>query len=95
MGPRIGEENEPGKLASATRASLNLAEQHGLSSIALPAISTGAFGFPVEACAQIMLRVAIDYTFEDLKHLNQIVLCLFGEYALNTFSRELERKLEL
>ena len=93
VGPRIGEGNEPGKLASATRASLDLAEQKGLSSIALPAISTGVFGFPLEACAQVMLRVAIDYTFEEPKHLKLITFCLFDERALKMFTQEFERQL--
>src|SRR5689334_20064681 len=44
VGPRMGEGNEPAKLASATRSSLALADQQALTSIALPAISTGVFG---------------------------------------------------
>jgi O-acetyl-ADP-ribose deacetylase (regulator of RNase III) len=88
VGPRLGEGNEPGKLASATRASLTLAEKQGLSSIALPAISTGIFGFPLEACAQIMIRVAIDETFEGYRNLRQIVFCLFDERAYAAFAKE-------
>ncbi len=93
VGPRMGEGSEPGKLASATRASLTLAEQRELTSIALPAISTGVFGFPLEACAQIMLRVAIDFTFEDVEHLRRIILCLYDKKAFDTFVREFERQL--
>ena len=93
VGPRMGEGSEPGKLASATRASLNLAEQHRLLTIALPAISTGIFGFPLEACAQIMLRVAIDFTFEDIKHLKEIIFCLYDSHAFNTFAGEFQRQL--
>lgn len=93
VGPRMGEGNEPGKLASATRASLTLAEQHGLASIALPAISTGIFGFPLEACAQIMLRVAIDFTYEDIEHLKQIIFCLYDERAFSVFAREFRQQL--
>ncbi len=93
VGPRMGEGSEPGKLASATRASLNLAEQHSLLTIALPAISTGIFGFPLEACAQIMLRVAIDFTFEDIKHLKEIIFCLYDSHAFNTFAGEFQRQL--
>lgn len=93
VGPRLGEGNEPGKLASATRTSLTLAENHGLRSIALPAISTGVFGFPLEACAEIMLRVVIDFTFEDLAHLNHIILCLYDQRAYDIFFAELQRQL--
>src|SRR5688572_23694775 len=41
VGPQMGEGNEPGKLAGATRTSLQIAERNGLQSIAFPAISTG------------------------------------------------------
>lgn len=94
VGPRLGEGNEPGKLASATRASLTLAEEKALASIAFPAISTGVFGFPLEACAQVMLRVAIDFTFEDVTHLKTILFCLYDRKALNVFETELQRQLE-
>ncbi len=93
VGPRLGEGNEPGKLASATRASLQLAEERGLRSIALPAISTGVFGFPLEACAQIMLRVIIDMTFEDLQNLKEIRFCLFDATAFSLFTAEFGRQL--
>lgn len=93
VGPRMGEGNEPGKLASATRASLTLAEHHQLNTIALPAISTGVFGFPLEACAEIMLRVAIDITFEEFQHLNSITFCLYDQAAYNIFQNEFSRQL--
>src|SRR5947209_7276994 len=52
VGPIQGEGNEEAKLAGATRTSLQLARQHGLVSIAFPAISTGTFGYPLAACAR-------------------------------------------
>src|SRR5712691_3921195 len=79
VGPRMGEGNEPGKLAGATRTSLQLAERNRLESIAFPAISTGVFGYPLESCAQIMLRTIIDYTFEDLMSLQDIIICLYDD----------------
>lgn len=93
VAPQMGEGNEPGKLASATRASLTLAEQNELTSIALPAISTGVFGFPLEACAQIMLRVVLDITFEEFQHLSQVTLCLYDQQAFDVFRREFEKQL--
>lgn len=93
VGPRMGEGSEPDKLASAVRASLDLAEEHGLASIALPAISTGVFGYPLEACADVMLRVIIDYTYEDLESLRHIVVCLYDERAFSVFRSAFEDKL--
>ncbi len=93
VGPRLGEGNERGKLANATRAALILAEQNGLESIALPAISTGVFGYPLEGCAQVMLRVIVDYTFEDLTHLKRIIVCLYDARAFGIFAQELQTQL--
>src|SRR5215467_3658443 len=55
VGPRFGEGDEDKKLASAVRAALALADRRGLKSIALPAISTGVFGFPMDRAARVML----------------------------------------
>jgi O-acetyl-ADP-ribose deacetylase (regulator of RNase III) len=92
VGPRMGEGSEAGKLASAIRASLELAEANNLSSIALPAISTGVFGYPLEGCADVMLRVIVDYTFEDLHSLRQIIVCLYDTAAFGIFAAEFEQK---
>ncbi len=94
VGPRMGEGSEAGKLANATRASLALAEQNGLRSLAFPAISTGIFGYPLEGCAEVMLRVIFDYTFEDLQHLEHIVVCLYDSHAFEVFAAEFRRKLQ-
>ena len=45
---------EDRKLSAAVRSSLALADRHGLKSVAIPAISTGNYGFPVERCARIL-----------------------------------------
>ncbi|NDJ76580.1 MAG: macro domain-containing protein [Chloroflexi bacterium] len=94
VGPRMGEGSEAGKLACAVRVSLALAEEHALHSIALPAISTGVFGYPLEACADVMLRVIIDYTFEELEHLTHVVVCLYDSQAFDVFAAEFAKKLE-
>lgn len=94
VGPHMGEGSESGKLANAVRASLDLAEQYMLSSIAFPAISTGVFGYPLESCADVMLRVIIDYTFEDLQSLERIIVCLYDTPAFTIFAAELQKKLK-
>ena len=52
VGPKMGEGDEDRKLAAAVRSSLALADRHSLQSIALPAISTGNFGYPVPPLRQ-------------------------------------------
>ena len=55
VGPvwRGGEQGEPELLAQCYRHSLQLAEDNHLASVAFPAISTGIYGYPAEAAAQI------------------------------------------
>lgn len=54
VGPVWGAGDEQRKLAAAVRGSLECAAELNLTSIALPAISTGIFGFPKELAAGIM-----------------------------------------
>ena len=50
-----GAHGEDAKLASCYRNSLSLAVQHGLKTVAFPAISTGAYGYPMERATRIAL----------------------------------------
>ena len=90
VGPRIGEGDEDKKLASAVRAALALADRRGLKSIALPAISTGVFGFPMERAARIMLT-EIHRFLQGGTKLERVIVCLRGEEAFQIFKRELRR----
>ncbi len=75
-------------LASAVRAALQMADEHGLKSIALPAISTGIFGYPMEEAAQVSLRTAIEYLRGETR-LARVVFCLYGRPTFEVFAREL------
>jgi O-acetyl-ADP-ribose deacetylase (regulator of RNase III) len=94
VGPRWGEGSERGKLASATWECLHLTESQNLTSLAIPALSTGALGYPVENCAKTMLSQIIDFTFEELKSLRTVIMCLDNEVALEAFQREFEEQLQ-
>jgi len=58
VGPvyRDGQHGEPEKLAACYRNSLALAAENGCHSIAFPCISTGVYGYPIEAAAKIAVR---------------------------------------
>jgi O-acetyl-ADP-ribose deacetylase (regulator of RNase III) len=75
-------------LASAVRSSLQMADDHGLKTIALPSISTGIFGYPMEEAAPVMLRAAIDYLQEETG-LRRVIFCLYGQPAFDIFVGEL------
>ncbi|MEP7286248.1 MAG: macro domain-containing protein [Chloroflexota bacterium] len=93
VGPYQGEGDEDAKLAGATLASLQLAQQYGLKSIAFPAISTGIFRYPLDDCARIMLRMAIDFAVEKPTPIKRIVFCLFDKQAYRIFSETLAKQI--
>jgi O-acetyl-ADP-ribose deacetylase (regulator of RNase III) len=91
VGPQMGEGDEDGTLRSATLNTLKLADEHGLRSVAFPAISTGIFGFPIQRCAEIMLRTTIEY-LRGPTNLERVVFCLFGQDNYDDFARQLEKE---
>ncbi len=90
VGPKMGDGDEDRKLAAAVRSALALADRNGLRSIAIPAISTGSFGFPIDRAARIMLTEIHRYLQGGTK-LERVVVCLKGEEAFGIFRRELRR----
>ena len=62
VGPvwRGGEHGEPELLAACYRNSLALAREHGLRTVAFPAISTGIYGYPAELAAGVAARTVAD-----------------------------------
>jgi O-acetyl-ADP-ribose deacetylase (regulator of RNase III) len=91
VGPRMGEGNEDQKLKNATLSSLKLADQNRLKSIAFPAISTGIFGFPIQRCARIMLKTAIDY-LKGQTGLEKVVFCLFDRDSYEVLVNQLKEE---
>jgi len=86
----MGEGNEDQKLKNATLNSLKLADENNLKSISFPAISTGIFGFPIQRCAEIMLKTTIDY-LKGQTGLEKVVFCLFGQDSYQVFENQLKR----
>jgi O-acetyl-ADP-ribose deacetylase (regulator of RNase III) len=72
-----GERGEDRLLASCYRKAFGLASDHGLVSIAYPAISTGAYGFPPERAALIALRT-LAAVLADTTSIERVVFCCFG-----------------
>ncbi len=70
-----GDRGEPELLRAAYRNSFKLAKAHGVRSIAFPAISTGAYGYPKEAAA----RIAIDEMRRHEADFDRIVACVFSD----------------
>jgi len=87
VGPvwRGGGHGEAELLASCYRKSIQLADRHGLASIAFPAISCGIFGYPLEQAAAI----AIESTLEALHECENVETVVFA-----CFSNEIEAALK-
>ena len=85
VGPVWGEGNEDKKLSEAVTGSLRVADELNCSSMALPAISTGIFGFPKDRAAEIILSVLEDYFENNNSELNVVKLVLFDQPTLDVF----------
>ncbi len=72
-----GDAEEDLLLASCYRNSLGLASAHNLASIAFPAISTGAYGFPPARAADIAVRTVIA-ELSAAPSIGRVVFCCFG-----------------
>jgi O-acetyl-ADP-ribose deacetylase (regulator of RNase III) len=91
VGPRMGEGDEDRKLTDATLNSLKVADENRLKSIAFPAISAGIFGFPIERCAEIMLKTTMSY-LRGQTGLERVVFCLYGRDSYDVFEKRLEKE---
>jgi O-acetyl-ADP-ribose deacetylase len=82
VGPiyRGGERGEAEALGSCHRESIRVADEHALASVAFPAISTGAYGYPVTEAAPI----AISATVQALASAKHVTLCRFVLFDIST-----------
>jgi len=83
-----GQEGEENLLASAVRSSLERAEEIGAKSVALPAISTGVYGFPLKRAAEISVDEARRFSSR-ARSVERVVFCLFDDRALAAFQQAL------
>lgn len=90
VGPvwRGGRQGEPELLAACYRNSLFLAVQHGIGSIAFPAISTGVYGYPLRAATTIAVREARDWLDRNPQPA-RIIFCCFSPEAADIYSAAL------
>lgn len=90
LGPVYGRDEPAAELLAACyRNALRLAEEHGLACVAFPAISTGAFGYPVSEAARIAIGTVTRMAAE-LESVRHIRFVLWGEDALRAHEEALE-----
>lgn len=90
LGPVYGHDTpEDALLAACYRNALRLAEATGINSIAFPAISTGAFGYPFDAATDIALATVRE-TASTLDRVKHIRFVLFSPQDLEIYRRKLD-----
>jgi len=84
-----GNAGEPEKLASCYRRSLEMAQEHGLKTIAFPAISTGVYGYPIGEATRIAVGTVSKYLSQ---HGNEpdVTFCCFSPHDLAVYRQVLE-----
>lgn len=92
VGPiyRNGHQGEDKLLASAYRASLQLARDRGLKSLAFPSLSTGAFGYPLEEAAAIALAAVRDFVLGQ-EGIELVRFVLFDRRTYEAYALALEK----
>jgi O-acetyl-ADP-ribose deacetylase (regulator of RNase III) len=92
VGPVYSESgpNAARRLASCHRRSMEIAIEHGLKSVAFPAISCGVYGYPVDEAAHVAANTVVEFVTEH-PGLELVRFVLFNDEALRAFSAQIER----
>ena len=93
VGPVWGEGEEDAKLRSAVTGALTAASERDLRSLALPALSTGIFGFPKERGAQVILDAIVDFFAQPSgTSLCEVRITLIDRPTVSIFADEFRRR---
>jgi O-acetyl-ADP-ribose deacetylase (regulator of RNase III) len=94
VGPiwRGGHEGEAELLRDAYANSLAVAVANKLRTVAFPSISTGAYGYPIQAASQVAIR-AVKVFLEAEDSLDEVVFVLFSEHDLGVYLEAAKREL--
>jgi O-acetyl-ADP-ribose deacetylase (regulator of RNase III) len=94
LGPVFGRDRPADELLAACyRNALELADRHGLRSLAFPAISTGAFGYPMDQAAVVAIRSVLE-TIRTLASVRTVRFVLADDLSFRLHVAVLERLLE-
>ena len=92
---REGPERAEELLSGAYRRSLEVGAEHGVQSVAFPAISTGAYGYPIDEGARVALQTVIEYlSAKEDGGISQVRFVLFSSGAYQVFQRVLSGLIE-
>jgi O-acetyl-ADP-ribose deacetylase (regulator of RNase III) len=93
VGPvyRGGHRHEAETLASCYRECIRIADDHGIKSLALPSISTGAFGYPIHEASEIAVRTIVE-ALPPCAHLERVCFVLFDIATREAYVRAAEKQ---
>jgi O-acetyl-ADP-ribose deacetylase len=86
-----GNRGEDELLANCYRNSLTLAEQHGVRTIAFPAISTGVYGYPLDRATRIAVR-EVEQFLKNHPSVEKVIFVCFGTEAYDTYRQVLDER---
>jgi O-acetyl-ADP-ribose deacetylase (regulator of RNase III) len=86
-----GDRGEPEKLAACYRNALRLAAENGARTVAFPGISTGVYGYPLEAATRLAMATVRDCLAE-LPEIEEVRFVTFGERATEVAERALAER---
>ncbi len=92
VGPVWGDGDEDRKLREAVTGSLRVADELKCASLAMPAISTGIFGFPKERAAAIIFSAIENYWRSSSPDLKLVKLVLFDQPTVAVFLKSFQNK---
>ena len=96
VGPvwRGGKQDESEVLANCYRNSLQLAIENGIKTIAFPAISCGAYGYPISEAAEIAMKTTRDFLAastkacpEQSRRIDKVIFVVAGDEILRAYER--------
>lgn len=85
-----GSEEDAVLLASCYRSSLELAREYHLHSIAFPAVSTGAYGYPLEEAVPVALAAITRWLDENEDYGMTVILCCFDRRTYDCYQNFIE-----
>jgi len=89
LGPIYGKDKPEDKiLANCYKNAIQLAEKNKIESIAFPAISTGAFGYPIEEATEVVLKTIMEI-IPKLKYVKKIRFVLYSDTDLEIYEKKL------
>lgn len=81
-----GAPDDPALLAACYRHSLELAWEHGCTSVAFPCISMGVYGYPIDEAARVSLQSAVQWLDDHPEAVMNLYFCCFRDVEFNAYS---------